>query len=136
MTHEAGHAAAWIISTAYAVTVVASPQVPMSDERVLVVSIGAGLIGGLVSALLSDAPLTKRKLGAMMLSSGMASGAMVAGAIIYFVPEPRLLAVGGLALTSGMISWPISQWLPKIAPSVMRDALKGFLKNFIGGASK
>lgn len=133
MTHDAAHAIAWIISSAYGVTVVASPQVPMSDERVLVVSIGAGMIGGLVAALLGDSPLTKRKLGAMMLSSGMASGAMVAGAIIYWVPEPRLLAVGGLALTAGIIAWPISQLLPRLAPSVLRDALKSWVKAWIGG---
>jgi len=136
MTHDAAHVMALILSSGYAFTVAASPQVPMSDERVLVVSIGAGMIGGLVAALLGDSPLTKRKLGAMMLSSGMASGAMVAGAIIYLVPEPRLLAVGGLALTAGIIAWPISQLLPKLAPSVLRDTLKSWAKTWIGGSDK
>jgi len=136
MSSEAAHAFAWIISTAYGLTIAASPQVPMSDEKVLIASIGAGLIGGLVSALIDDAPLTKRKLGARMLASGMASGAMVAGAIIYWVPEPRFLAVGGLALFAGIIAWPISQVLPKLAPSVLRDTLKGWAKTWIGGRDK
>lgn len=136
MTHDAAHAMALILSSGYALVVAASPQVPMSDGRVLVVSIGAGMIGGLVAALLGDTTLTKKKIGAMMLSSGMASGAMVAGAIIYWVPEPRLLAVGGMALFAGIIAWPISQLLPKLAPSVLRDTLKGWVKTWIGGSDK
>ena len=136
MTHDAAHAAAWLVSSAYGLTLAAAPQVPMSDERVLVVSIGAGLIGGLVSLLIDDVQLSKRELAKRMLASGMASGAMVAGVIVFYVPEPRLLQVGGLALTAGIIAWPISQLLPKLAPSVLKNALKGWLKGWLGGSDK
>ena len=111
----------------YGTTVAVAPQVPMSDSQVLVVSIGAGLVGGILSALISDGVLTAREVIKRMIASGMAAGAMVAGAIIYAIPEPRLLTVWGLALTAGLVAWPISQLLPKLAPAVLRDGLNKWL---------
>lgn len=127
MTHDAAHALGWMMTSTYGVTIALAPQVPMTDLQVLSVSVGAGVIGGIGAALLSDDALTIRSVVKRMLASGMASGAMVAGAIIHFVPEPRLLAVGGLAMTAGLIAWPVSQALPKMAPALLRDAIKKWL---------
>jgi len=127
MSHDVANALAWLTTSAYGVTIAAAPQVPMGDAQVLAVSIGSGLIGGLVSALVADVVLTPRELAKRMLASGMASGAMVAVAIVYTVSEPRLLLVAGMAMSAGLVAWPVSQMLPKLAPSILRDAIKKWL---------
>lgn len=133
MTHDIAHAIGYALWSATGLLIAGAPQVPMSDEMVLGVSIGAGLIGGIVSTLIADGAITARELLKRMIASGMASGAMVAGVIIYTMPEPRLLAVGGLALGAGIVAWPVSQTLPKLAPSILRDGLRKWLKDWLGG---
>ena len=127
MTHDAGHALGWMMTSAYGATLVIAPQVPLTDIQVLGVGIGAGIVGGIGSALIGDGTLTVRLVVSRMLASGMASGAMVAAYVIYWVPEPRLLAVGLAAMTAGLVAWPVSQALPKMVPALMRDALKRWL---------
>jgi hypothetical protein len=116
-----------MITSAYGATLAVAPQVPLTDVQVLGVGIGAGIVGGIGSALIGDGSLTVRLVVSRMLASGMASGAMVAAYVIYVVPEPRLLAVGLAAMFAGLIAWPVSQALPRMVPSLMRDALKKWL---------
>lgn len=127
MTHDAAHAIAVALSSATSLIAAAAPQVPMGDEQVIAVSIGAGLIGGLVSTLASDLALSNRELSKRMLASGMAAPAIVAGAITLWVPVPTLFVVFALSGIAGLIAWPISQVLPKLAPSLLKDVLKKWL---------
>ena len=127
MTHDAGQTLGLLVTSAYGVTIAVAPQVPLTDLQVLLVGVGAGIVGGIGSALIGDGTLTLRLVVSRMLASGMASGAMVAAYVIYWVPEPRLLAVGLAAMTAGLIAWPVSQAVPRMVPSLMRDALKKWL---------
>jgi hypothetical protein len=127
MTLDAGHTLGWLMTAAYGATLAAAPQVPLNDLQVLAVGVGAGIVGGIGSALIADGTLTVRVVVSRMLASGMASGAMVAAYVIYWVPEPRLLAVGLAAMSAGLIAWPVSQAVPRMVPSLLREGLKRWL---------
>lgn len=129
MSHDGPHLLGAIAAAAYVTTVAGAPQIPMSDEQVLVTAIGSGLMGGLVSALMADGDLTRRVIATRMLACGMVSPSLVAAGIVYAIPSPSMLMVGALSGVAGMVAWPVATILPKLAP----QALRKWFKSWIGG---
>ena len=129
MAHDSALAA--LLSGALLLQAAAAPQVAMSDAQVLGVSVGCGLIGGVISTL-ADATRDTHwsEWVKRAMASGMVAPALVVVAILQLFPERTLLLVTASAGVAGLVAWPVSQLLPKLAPGAIRDALKGW----IGGA--
>lgn len=103
----------------------------MSDAQVLGVSVGAGLMGGVISTLAEATRETHwSEWVKRAAASGMVAPAIVVVAILNLLPDRTLLVVTATAGVAGLVAWPVSQLLPRLAPAALRDALKGF----IGGA--
>ncbi len=124
IAHDAMNAASALALSAYATTVASAPQVPMDDVQVVIVSLSAGLIGGLIATLSSEATVTKRDLAKRMLASGMAAPGIVLLALVYYVPEPTLLKVVAISGVAGLVAWPVAESLPKLVPSALKTLLK------------
>lgn len=106
----------------------AAPQVPMSDQQVVVVAVSSGLIGGVVSTLMAEVALANwREFIKRGLASGMIAPAIVAAAILYVLPAPTLLLVVAASGVAGLVAWPCAQLLPKLAPEALRNGIKRWL---------
>lgn len=127
MAHDTGHVLGALIALSYTTTAAMAPQVPMSDEQVVGISIGAGLIGGLVYTLVADGAMTARDLGKRSLASAMSAPAIVAVLLYKLQVEPRLFGVVAVAGIAGLSAWPLAQAIPKLAPQVFRDWLRKVL---------
>ena len=127
MSHDGG-AILGATVIAYAATVAAAPQVPLSDIQMVAISISAGLFGGVLMTVIEDADISKRGLIKRMLASAMAAPALLLAALEWSHREPYLLAVVAISGVAGLVAWPIATMLPKLAPK----ALKRVLKNWIG----
>jgi hypothetical protein len=123
VAHDAGHISTAILALAYTTTVAVAPQGPLSDEQMLGVSIGAGLVGGLVATLSPGNQLSLRELGLRSLASAMSAPAIVAAMLWHLELTPRLFGVVAVAGVAGLLAWPLAQLVPKMVPKLVREWL-------------
>lgn len=108
-------------------TVAASPQAPVSDWQLVIISCGAGLIGGFVMMLMSGSDLTAREIAKRVLASAMLAPGIVALVMMKFAEQPTPIVVFGIAGAAGLAAYPLAELVPKLAPSTARKLLKRWL---------
>lgn len=122
--------AVYLIAAAAAAQVVAQPtEVPLGDLQLLAVTIGAGLMGGLVATLNAPEELSLRHLAKRCIASGMVAPALVAGVLLWSEAHPTLFQAVATSCISGMVAWPC--W--EISQPLMRKLLPAAARKWIGG---
>jgi len=126
------HALATVLGAAYALTVLAAPQEAMTEEKVVIIAISAGLVGGIISTLSPEGPITLRNLVLRMLASGSFAPVVVwaffklsTGASFTMLP---VASAAGLA---GIVAWPFANVLGKM---VTTNLVKKIITKLFGGA--
>lgn len=135
MTHDAAHGTGVILGSAALLTAAASPQVPLTDLQILILSVSCGAIGGIVATLMSDQVITLRGMAMRALASVLVAPSIVSGVLIYYGTDPRLMVVASAAGLAGTIAWPIASSLPKIVPERLKDVLDRVIGAIFGGGS-
>lgn len=136
VAHGAADAAqlTWLMASGGLLITGASSQTHLSELQVIAVASGAGLAGGFVHALLDNVDWHWREYGKRILASGMVAPAVVLGLLVWGLKLETftLLPVVAAAGPAGIVSYPIAQLLPKLAPRALRD---WFERNFGGTKS-
>lgn len=122
-----GAAVGILMAAAWATTAAAAPQVPLSDLQIVAISVGTGMMGGLVGALISDEALSPRVLAKRILASGLIAPALVVLAMLQLGTDHRMLHVVAAAGGVGLIAYPVATTLPKLAPTALREAFRRFM---------
>lgn len=94
---------------------------PLTELQVLLVSFGAGVLGGLTHALIEDVDWHWREYAKRMLASGLVAPGLVALAIIHVLPTSGLLHVVSASGIAGLAAFPVAKQIPKLAPKALRE---------------
>lgn len=130
MSAETSTAAAMIAAAATAQVVAQPANVPLGEIQLLAVTIGAGLMGGLVATLNAPEEISLRHLAKRCVAAGMVAPALVAGALFWSETTPTLFQAVAASCISGMVAWPV--W--EMTPPLLRKLLPAAARKWIGGA--
>lgn len=125
MTHDAAHFTAVLLAGAAVSTAAASPQVPLTETQILIISMSFGAMGGVLATLMSDELITVRGMLMRAFASIMAAPGIVWLLLLHYNPEPTILAIFAVSGFSGLAAWPIASAIPNIAPSKLKELLGG-----------